>query len=89
MHFHFPETVNVSKSRGQLSDLSLQNYSPNHRQSETMQWRMQDFPEGGTPSPKGRAATHYLTKFSRKLHGNKEILARGWEHPLRPLDPPL
>ena len=40
-----------------------------------LQWWIQDFPEGGTPTPDG-APTYYLTNFSQKLHENKEILAQ-------------
>ena len=41
-----------------------------------IQWRIQDFPGEGAPTPKGGAPTYYLANFSRKLHENKEI----WGH---------
>ena len=41
----------------------------------TIQWRIQDFPEGGANPLRG-APTYHLTNFSSKLHENKEIL--GW-----------
>ena len=54
-----------------------------------MQWRIQDFPEEGTLTPKG-APTYYLANFSRKLHENEDILGqRGHEGRAPPLDPPL
>ena len=49
------------------------------------QWRIQDFPEGGVPTPEGGAPTYYLANFSRKLHENKEILGpRGGRASLAP-----
>ena len=49
------------------------------------QWRIQDFPEGGT-NPKGRGTpTYYLTNFPPKLHENEEIVAMGG---VRPSPPP-
>ena len=49
------------------------------------QWRIQDFPEGGAPTPEGGAPTYYLANFSRKLHENKEILGpRGGRASLAP-----
>ena len=40
-----------------------------------MQWRIQDFPKEGTPSP-GEAPTYYLANFSQKLHENEDILGQ-------------
>ena len=50
------------------------------------QFRIQDFPK----EPLG-APTYYFTKFSRKLHENKEILVQKGEGAslAPPLDPPL
>ena len=38
------------------------------------QWRIQDFPEEGAPTPRG-ASTYDFVNFHRKLHENEEILA--------------
>ena len=38
-----------------------------------MQWRIQDFPEEGAPTPQGGAPTHDLAKFSQKLHEIERI----------------
>ena len=58
---------------------------------DTYQWRIQDFPDGGAPTPEGGAPTYYLTNFSQKLHENEENLTqRGGRASLRPpLDPPM
>ena len=49
------------------------------------QWRIQDFPDGGAPTPEGGAPTYYLTNFSQKLHENEENLTqRGGRASLRP-----
>ena len=56
-----------------------------------VQWRIQDFPEEGAPTPRG-APTYDFVNFRRKLHENEEILAaRGGASPAPPppLDPPL
>ena len=37
----------------------------------THQWRIQDFLEGGAPTPEVGALTYCLAKFSRKLHENE------------------
>ena len=50
------------------------------------QWRIQDFPEEGTLTPKGGAPTYYLANFFRKLHENEEILGHGGG--ARPSRPP-
>ena len=46
----------------------------------SIQWRIQDFPEVGTPSLQG-APTYYFAKFSQKLHEIERI----WT----PYDPPM
>ena len=58
---------------------------------DPVQWRIQDFPDGGAPTPEGGAPTYYLTNFSQKLHENEENLTqRGGRASLRPpLDPPM
>ena len=48
------------------------------------QWRMQDFPEGGAPTPK---STIILQIFCRKLHENEKIWTPG-RHVPGPLPPP-
>ena len=63
----------------------------NHKSCQLpLQWRIQDFPEGGAPTL-GGAPTYYLPNFSRKLHENEEILAerQGRASLAPPLDPPL
>ena len=47
-----------------------------------MQWRIQNFPEEGAPTPRG-APTYDFVNFFRKLHENEEILARPLRTPLR------
>ena len=55
------------------------------------QWRIQDFPEEGAPTPQGEAPTYDFAKFSQKLHEIERISTpRGGGRPSRPsLDPPL
>ena len=56
------------------------------------QWRIQDFPDGGAPTPERGAPTYYLTNFSQKLHENEENLTPegGARVPAPPpLDPPM
>ena len=51
------------------------------------QWRIQDFPGGGPPTPKVGTRTYF---FGRKQHENERILAPGGHASLAPpLDPPL
>ena len=56
-----------------------------------MQWRIQDFPEEGAPTPQGGAPTYEIAKFSEKLHEIERIWTpRGGARPSRPpLDPPM
>ena len=37
------------------------------------QWRIQDFPEEGAPTPRGGAPTYDFAKFSQKLHEIERI----------------
>ena len=54
-----------------------------------MQWRIQDFPEEGAPTPAG-APTYDFAKFSQKLHESERIWAPGGHASLALLlDPPL
>ena len=41
----------------------------------TLQWRIQDFPEEGAPTPRGGAPTYDFAKFSQKLHEIERIWA--------------
>ena len=51
--------------------------------NERLQWRIQDFPVEGEPTPRGGAPTYDFAKFSQKLHEIKRIWASG-----APLMPP-
>ena len=42
-----------------------------------MQWRIQDFPEEGAPTPRGGAPTYDFAKFSQKLHEMERIWIPG------------
>ena len=42
-----------------------------------IQWRIQDFPEEGAPTPQGGAPTYDFAIFSRKLHEIERIWAPG------------
>ena len=55
-----------------------------------LQWRIQDFPEEGAPTP-GGAPTYDFAIFSQKLHEIERIWAprRGRTSLAPPLDPPL
>ena len=44
--------------------------------NSTSQWRIQDFPEEGVPTPRG-APTYDFAKFSQKLHEIERIWAPG------------
>ena len=53
------------------------------------QWRIQDFPEEGVPTPQG-LPTYDFAKFSQKLHEIERIWTPGWCASLAPpLDLPL
>ena len=56
-----------------------------------MQWRIQDFPEEGAPTPQGGGRQHMiLPKFPKNCMKLKEFGPRGGARPLHPpLDPPL
>ena len=56
-----------------------------------MQWRIQDFPEEGAPTPWGGGApTYNFAKISQKLHEIERIWAPEEGASLAPpLDPPL
>ena len=55
----------------------------------TFQWRIQDFPEEGAPTPRGGGATYDFAKFSQKLHEIERIwTATGGASLTPPLDPP-
>ena len=42
-----------------------------------MQWRIQDFPEEGAPTPQGGAPTYEFVEFSPKLHEIERISTPG------------
>ena len=51
----------------------------------SIQWRIQDFPEEGAPTPRGGAPTYEIAKFSEKLHEIERIWTpRGGARPSRP-----
>ena len=41
------------------------------------QWRIQDFPEVGAPTPPGGALTYVFAEISQKLHEIERIWTRG------------
>ena len=43
------------------------------RTANHQQWRIQDFPEEGAPTPRGGAPTYEFAKFSQKLHEIERI----------------
>ena len=45
------------------------------------QWRIQDFPEEGAPTPQGGAPTYDFAKFSQKLHEIERIWTPGGGRP--------
>ena len=55
------------------------------------QWRIQDFPKEGAPTPQGGTPTYDFAKFSQKLHEIERIWAPGGGRAslAPPLDPPL
>ena len=55
----------------------------------TNQWRFQDFPDEGAPTPRGVVPTYDFAKFSQKLHEIERIWAPGGASLAPPLDPPL
>ena len=48
-----------------------------HSESPVWQWRIQNFPEEGVPTPRGGGAVAniHFAKFSRKLHEIERIWA--------------
>ena len=50
------------------------------------QWRIQDFPQGGAPTPKSAIIFQF---FPRKLHENERIWTPGGRPWRPPLDPPM
>ena len=59
---------------------------------DDLQWRIQDFPEEGAPTPRGGAPTYDFAIFPQKLHEIERIWAprgRGARPSRSPLDPPL
>ena len=71
--------------------ISLSGFKPHHLHMDTwavpwpIQWRIQDFPEEGAPTPRG-AQTYDFAIFSQKLHEIERIWApKGGARPSRPL----
>ena len=56
------------------------------RSVHTWQWRIQDFPQGGAPTPKSAIIFQI---FSQKLHENERIWTPGGASLAPPLDPPM
>ena len=83
------ETIDVTSPNVTLSivhccEWNIQNYHlwiRIHEILDTCQCRIQDFPEG--------VPTYYLAIFSRKPHGNEEILGQRGPRVPRLLDPPM
>ena len=48
-----------------------------HSSINQFQWRIQDFPEEGAPTPRGGAPTYDFAKFSPKLHEIERIWTPG------------
>ena len=78
----YPTTIQVNWLCSAVCDQSAIYQSPPTCMSVgciyCMQWRIQDFPKGGTPTPKVGTRTYF---FGRKLHENERILARGGARP--------
>ena len=71
---------------------SVQNTNPMKYKSEIRyQWRIQDFPEEGAPTPRGGGAPTYdFAKISQKLHEIERIWTTGGGRPkFYYVDPPL
>ena len=51
-----------------------------------VQWRIQDFPQGGAPTPKSAVIFQF---FPQKLHENERIWTPGGARVAPPLDPPM
>ena len=58
-----------------------------HLRFNPQQWRIQDFPEEGAPTPWGRRQHKILPNFPKKLHEIERIWAPGGS--VRPSLPPL
>ena len=57
--------------------------------NNTMQWRIQDFPESGAPTPKVGAPTYYFDFFSKTIKFSKNWTERRVRVPTIPLDLPM
>ena len=57
---------------------------------DNQQWRIQDFPEVGMPTPKVDVKSYYLANFFQKTAWNwKNLDLEGVCLPGAPLDPPM
>ena len=61
----------------------------NVRRFSLNQWRIQDFPEEGAPTPRGGAPTYDFAKFLKNCMKLKEFGPPGGASLTPPLDPPL
>ena len=77
------ENVEQVRSYSELCIRLVLNFNCN------FQWRIQDFPEEGAPTPQGRAPTYNFAKFSQKLHEIERIWAPGGGGARASLAPPL
>ena len=85
----FPGRVGTILNRVPDIAVSLMtNYRPQTKLQKGNQWRIQDFPKEGAPTPRGGAPTYEFAKFSQKLHEIERIWTpRGGG--ARPSRPPL
>ena len=68
----------------------IDNGSTLHLQDSITQWRIQDFPEVGAPTPRGDANIRFCQKFPKTAWNWKNLDPRGARVPRAPyLDPPL
>ena len=55
-----------------------------------LQWRIQDFPQGGAPTPKFAIIFQIFAESCMKIYENERIFTRGGHASLvPPLDPPM
>ena len=81
--------INILKTAEKLCILNPMHYSYHYTGVimsvvDTQQWRIQDFPEEGVPTPQGGTPTYDFAKISQKLHEFERIWTLGG----RPLRPP-
>ena len=86
---HWPVRIPTTQTSASFSSWTSFCQTWQHR-VKCLQWRIQDFPEEGAPTPQG-APTYNYAKISQKLHDIEIIWTpRGWRTSLAPLlDLPL